>query len=146
MSRSLPVVIAAVYFANPALSAQGPAPAGRMVVSDGGAMIIAVSQSGKTLYGYSIRTGTWEGVAVTDPDKAPLMPIVGSGVGYVAVGRRVYAFSGATGLWAVLDLPEAAKPRISVAAGVRVDLGSKIYMFSGVTGRWALVDLAVDEG
>jgi hypothetical protein len=145
MSRLLSVV-AAACLANPALSAQEPVPTKESVVSDGGAsIIIAPSESGKTLYGYSIQTGHWDGVAVTNPDDARSLPCVGTGVGYVVVGKRIYAFSAETGRWAVLELPEAAEPKMSVGARLRVDLGSKIYMFSAKTGKWAIIDLAVDK-
>jgi hypothetical protein len=149
MSRSLAlsVVMAVVCLDNPDLPAQEPVAARRSVVTDGGSSIIlAASESGKTLYGYSVQTGTWEGVAVTNPGNSRPNPIVGNGVGYVAVGKRVYAFSPVTGHWTPLDLPEAAEPTISGGGRLRVDVGTRIYMFSAVTGRWATIDLAVDKG
>lgn len=147
MFRILTVVVIAVGLANTDLSAQEPGPVNRSEVIDGGAsIIIASSQSGKTLYGYSIHTGTWDGVAVNNPEKSHMeSAVVGSGIAYVTVGKRIYAFSAATGRWAVVELPEIATPRMSVGDRLRIDSGTKIYMFSGVTGKWAIVDLATDK-
>jgi hypothetical protein len=108
-------------------------------------LVIASSVSEKTLYGYSVYTGSWEGVAVENLDKAPLNPIVGAGVAYVVVGKRVYAFSAAKGRWDTVELPEVPNPRLSVGDRIRVDSGNKIYMYSGPSGKWASVDLSVDR-
>jgi hypothetical protein len=123
-----------------------PGPATPPVVADGGAaLIVASSRSGKTLYGYSVYTGAWEGVAVDNPDHAPIEPVVGSGVAYAVVGKRVYAFSAAKGRWDAVGLPEVPRPRITVGDRIRVDSGSTIYMYSGPSGRWSSIDLAVDK-
>jgi hypothetical protein len=146
MHQHLAIAIVAVCLINAALSAQEREPARQPVVSDGGAsIIIAASKSGKTLYGYSVHTGMWDAIAVRNPDKSLLEPIVGTGLGYVTVDKRIYAFSSATGRWAVVELPGAARPSMSVGDRLRVDVGSKIYMYSAVAGKWAIVDLAADE-
>jgi hypothetical protein len=116
-----------------------------MVVADGGSnIIIATSESGKTLYGYTLATGIWEGLAVENSDNTRLDPTIGNGVAYVAIDKKIHAFSAATGHWATLELPEVASPKLGPGR-IRVDIGTKIHMFSGVTGKWATVDLAVDK-
>jgi hypothetical protein len=146
MAKSLFPNLVAVCLSCGLLSAQEPGPAAPPVVADGGAaLIIASSRSGKTLYGYSVYTGAWEGVAVDNPDNAPLKPVVGSGVAYAVVGKRVYAFSAAKGGWDAVELPEVPNPRMAVGDRIRVDSGSKIYMYSGPSGRWSFIDLAVDK-
>src|SRR5262249_18715803 len=115
MARSLFRTMLALYLSCGVLSAQEPGPATPPVVADGGAaLIVASSRSGKTLYGYSVHTGAWEGVAVDNRDHAPLEPVVGSGVAYAVVGKKVYAFSAAKGRWDAVELPEVPHPRMTV--------------------------------
>jgi hypothetical protein len=143
MLRPTHVVLTAICLVNLPIVARGQAATTRSIVVSGVGEIIAASESGKTLYGYSVHVGTWEGLAVANPDSIPLIPVVGSGVGYVAIGKRIHAFSPATGHWATLELPEVAQPEI-YPGSIRVPIGTKIHVFSGVTGKWATVDLAVD--
>ena len=146
MGRFRFVVAVTVFMTSRGLFAQEIGPANRSVVADGGgALIVASSQSGKTLYGYSVFTGTWEGVNVINPDKVPVEPVVGGGVAYAVVGSRVYAFSAARGHWEVLELQGVAKPRLFVGDRIRVDVGTRIHVFSGPAGKWSSIDLAVDK-
>jgi hypothetical protein len=146
MSRIMMVVVIAVLLTSTGLFAQELGPDKLLLITDGGAaIIIATSQSGKTLYGYSVYTGTWDGVTVIRPDTSPLEPVVSAGIGYVMVGKRIHAFSAKTGLWATVELPAVATPRLSVGDRLRVDVGSKIYMYSGPAGKWAILDLAADK-
>jgi hypothetical protein len=146
MRRIPMMVVLAVGLTNTESFPQEAAPTKKPVVADGGAaIIVAASQSGKTLYGYSVYTGSWDAVVVNNPELSPLEPVVVAGIAYVMIGKRIHAFSAATGRWAVVDLPEVATPRHSVGDRLRVDVGSKIYMYSGPTGKWAVVDLAADK-
>ncbi len=145
MSRFCPSVLL-VCLASAACPAQEADPAHPPMVADGGGLIlIAPSRSGRTLYGYSMQTGAWEGIAVIKPDGAPLVPIVSSGLGYVVAGKRIYALSGGTGKWAVVELAKEATPKLAVGSRLRVDDGSTIHMYSAVVGRWSSVNLAGDE-
>ena len=74
MSRTLAIALTAISLVGLQSHAQGPKL--RPVVVDGPAMMIAVSASGKTLYGYSTNTGESESVAVTNPDAIRLTPVV----------------------------------------------------------------------
>jgi hypothetical protein len=109
-------------------------------------VVLAISKSGKTLYGYSVRTGTWDKVRLDQAIKA-FEPVVDGNVGVLVVGKRVYAFSGIVGRWDSVEVADAKEPPVpSVGTNnlVRFDIGSKIYMFSAITGRWSVADLSVD--
>jgi hypothetical protein len=144
MSRALAIALTAISLVGLHSHAQGSGAAARPVVVDGPAMMIAVSASGKTLYGYSTNTGESESVAVTNPDAILLTPVVGGLVGCVAVGKTIHAFSAKTGHWATLELPEAAEFLMS-SDRIRIDLRGKIYLFSAHAGKWATVDLSADK-
>jgi hypothetical protein len=145
MSRTFAIALTAACILFYPTRAPGQAAAPRAVVADGGgSIVIATSESGKTIYGYSIETGVWDGLAVENPGQSRPSPVVGSGIAYVAIDKKIHAFSSATGRWATLDLPEVAQPKL-MGSRIRVDLGNKIHMFSGKTGKWAMVDLGVDK-
>lgn len=142
--RSIALALASIFFVSFHGHAQGSEAVARPVVVDGPAMMIAVSASGKTLYGYSTNSGECESVAVTNPDDIRLEPVVGGLVGCVAVGKTIHAFSAKTGHWATLELPEAAEFLMS-SDRIRIDLRGKIYLFSAHAGKWTTVDLAEDK-
>jgi len=144
MSRSFALALAAISLVGLHSHAQGPEAAGRPVVVDGPTMLIAVSTSGKTLYGYSTSTGESESVAVVNPDEIRLTPVVGSLVGCVAIGKTIHAFSAKTGHWATLELPEPAEFFLT-SDRIRIDLGGKIYLFSAHAGKWTTIDLSADK-
>jgi hypothetical protein len=111
-----------------------------------GSVFLAASKSGKTLYGYSVRTGTWDKVHLDNPTKA-FEPVLAGNEGCVVAGKRVYAFSGIVGRWdsiEVADSKEPPLPNLQSDDLIRLDIGSKIYMFSAITGRWAAADLSDD--
>jgi hypothetical protein len=129
----LGAVAAGLCLGTPSAPAQVPVEGACSVVADGGSCLIAKSRSGKTHYGDSIETEKCEGAAVTNPEGSRLEPILGPGVGYVAVGKRVRALSG---------LPEARGAR-NGPGRIRID-GARIQLFSAVTGEGSSVALGVD--
>ena len=113
---------------------------------DSGLVLLSISNSHKTLYGYSAATGTWDKARLNSTIKE-FQPIVGGRQGCVVVGNRVYAFSGVVGRWDFIEVADTKEPPVpswSSDDRIRVDVGSKIYMFSAITGRWSVADMAVD--
>jgi hypothetical protein len=109
-------------------------------------VVVGLSKSGKTLYGYSARTGSWDRARLDQAVK-DFEPVVDGNQGVVVVGKRVYAFSGIVGRWDSVDVADAKEPPVPMVGSnnlVRFDIGSKIYMFSAITGRWSVADLSVD--
>jgi hypothetical protein len=124
----------------------GSAPGGSDNWVQSGPVVLAVSKSGKTLLGYSARTGTWDKVRLEKPLKE-FTPVAAGNEGVVVVGKRVYAFSGIVGRWdsvEVADAKEPPVPMVDVNDLIHFDIGSKMYMFSSITGRWSVADLSVD--
>jgi hypothetical protein len=111
-----------------------------------GSVFLAASKSGKTLYGYSVRTGTWDKVHLDNPIKA-FEPVLTGNEGCVVAGKRVYAFSGIVGRWDSIEVADSKEPPLPSLQSddlIRLDIGSKIYMFSAITGRWSAADLSDD--
>jgi hypothetical protein len=134
---------ACLCLCTPPAPAQAPGEGGRPVVADGGTCLIAASLSGKSLYGYSVESGRWAGLAVENPDGSQLVPTLGSGLGFVVIGDRVHAYSGHAGHWATLETPLGREARLGPGR-IRVDDGTKIHLFSSATGRWSSFDLGED--
>ncbi|HEV3418099.1 MAG TPA: hypothetical protein VG056_14835 [Pirellulales bacterium] len=114
---------------------------------DSGPIFMATSKSGRTLYGYSVRTGTWDKVRLDSPAKEFAPNLAGS-TGFVVLGKRVYAFSGIVGRWDSVEVADSKEPPVPTLDSddrVRFDIGTKTYMFSAITGRWAVADLSVDS-
>lgn len=105
---------------------------------------VVISESGKTLYGYSAKTGNWDRVRVQNPDGRQIYPLVGGGVACAVVGTRAYGFSGTTGRWDVVEITPGRVPVVS-RHFCCVDDGSKIYTFSNSTGRWSMADMSQDD-
>jgi hypothetical protein len=108
-----------------------------------GAVMVAVSKSGKTLYGYSTHTGAWDKTHVENPIKE-FVPIVQGELAVLVVGKRAYAFGGKTGRWDSIELaeiPETSSPIIGGNVACIV-AGKRVYAFSGIAGRWDTEDLA----
>ena len=106
-------------------------------------LTVAVSKSGKTFYGYSTHTGTWDKVHVENAVKE-FSPIVSGEVACLIVGKRAYAFGGQAGRWDSIELaasPEASWPLIDSNLACIV-AGSRVYAFSGAAGRWDSIDLS----
>ncbi len=109
-------------------------------------IVLSLSNSHKTLYGYSAATGTWDKIGLGSPLKE-FVPALAGRLGFVVVGNRVLAYSGTVGRWdsvEVADAKEPPVPSLDSEDRIRFQVGSKIYMFSAVTGRWAIADMAVD--
>jgi hypothetical protein len=111
------------------------------VEEDGVAVVI--SESGRTLYGYSGKTGSWDRVSVQNPDGRPIYPLVGGEVACAVVGPRAYGFSGTTGRWDVVRVTPGRIPMVSLHFCC-VDDGSKLYTFSNSSGRWSMADMSQD--
>jgi hypothetical protein len=105
--------------------------------------MIVVSESGKTLYGYSAKIGRWDRVRVRDADGSPVVPVPGSGVACAVVGNCAYAFSGTVGRWDVVEVTPGVVQQIDQDCCRIVD-GSKIYAFSHASGRWSVADMSED--
>jgi hypothetical protein len=111
-----------------------------------GEITLAVSKSGKTLFGYSVRTGAWAKARLAEPIK-DFAPNVVTNTGWVVVGKRVYAFSGIVGRWDSIDVADAKDEPAPMTSGddsIGFESGTKMYMFSAITGRWSVADLSVD--
>jgi uncharacterized cupin superfamily protein len=112
-----------------------------------GAVMVAVSKSGKTLYGYSTHTGTWDKTHVENPIKE-FVPIVQGEVAVLVVGKRAYAFGGKTGRWDSIELAEIPETSFPIIGGnvTCIVVGKRVYAFSGIAGRWDTEDLAGTKG
>jgi hypothetical protein len=111
-----------------------------------GSVLVSLSNSHRTLYGYSVNTGSWDKVRLDKPIKE-FQPIASGREACVVVGSHVYAFSGVVGRWDSIEVADAKEPPVPIVDAddrIRVVSGSKIYMFSAITGRWAAADMAVD--
>jgi hypothetical protein len=106
-------------------------------------VIIAISDSGKTVAGYSIETGEWARVTVNAEEKTAITPVVAADFGVFVHRNRAYGFSNKSGKWAVIDLDGSGVPIVS-GNHARVDIGRKRYMYSPIAGAWSMFDLAAD--
>lgn len=109
-------------------------------------IVLSLSNSHRTLYGYSNATGSWDKIRLSSPLK-DFQPALGGHVGFVVVGNRVLAFSGVVGRWDSIEVADAKEPPVPSLDSedrVRFQVGSKMYMFSANTGRWAVADMDAD--
>jgi len=88
MSRTFALALTALSLVGLHSHAQEPEVVARPVVVDGPTMLIAVSTSGKTLYGYSSSTGESEGVAVAITPWLPFL-ILGLALAYWSARRSI---------------------------------------------------------
>jgi len=119
----------------------GPAPnaTGTNVVSSD-AILVAVTKQSDAVWGYSKHTGAWKKVALQNPAKKAVQPVVSELVACVSFGNDVYAFSGTTGTWDVAHLDAPADP-IVLHDWARLEIGTKLFAFSAKTGKWEMVDI-----
>jgi polysaccharide biosynthesis/export protein len=114
-----------------------------------GDLMVSWSENGDAVWGFSKRLGIWKKQVIDPAAKEPLMPIAGSNVACVQVGRRFYGYSSEKGWWNVLELP----PDMDLAEAVPVvekDLvlltgGDSIYTYASSTGRWSSRDGGIAE-
>lgn len=101
----------------------------------------AWSESGDTIWGYSLLKGKWSKVKITPPKKG-IAPTVGLSVIAVVTDDRVYAFSNQAARWDVLKskgIPQVWQDRVIV------EEDGQYHIFSDATGRWASQSEAVEE-
>ncbi|MDP1797839.1 MAG: hypothetical protein Q8K78_10170 [Planctomycetaceae bacterium] len=120
----------------------------RRDVWEGVHFIISVSESKRTLYGYSSLSdrGQWDAIAIDPAEGNAVLPTLSTEVACAIVGKRAYAFSAHTGRWADVDLGFAgAEKRCAINQHhIEIANGTRHWMFSSKSGRWAMIDRAVD--
>ncbi len=114
-----------------------------------GDLMVSWSEDGDAVWGFSKRLGIWKKQVIDPAAKEPLVPIAGSNVACVQVGRRFYGFSSETGWWNVLELP-ADKDLAGAVPVVEKDLvlltvGDSIYTYASSTGCWSSRDGSIAE-
>jgi hypothetical protein len=110
---------------------------------ESGRILVAVSESGKTVYGFSDITGRWSKTSVELGTGNVIQPIVASDVACFVMGTKAYAFGAQSGVWSVIDIGVGATPP-RVGTRVRIDSGSKLFIFTSASAEWSVVDLAKD--
>lgn len=109
-------------------------------------VVVSWSEKGEAVWGFSKSIGKWARQEIQPAAKEELVPLVSSSVAALQVGQAIYAFSGQTGRWDILRLPENRKPRVSVNADmVLVTDEENVYTFANSTGRWSSPDAIASE-
>jgi hypothetical protein len=105
-------------------------------------LMIFWSEARDVVWGFSNSLGRWTRQELNPP--APAGPqlgtsgiVVGDNVAVWRVGSTYYAYSGQTGRWDVLRLPEGRTPPPEVHEElVLVHDGGDVHTFAAATGRW----------
>jgi hypothetical protein len=107
-----------------------------------GSVYVACSKSGKTLWGYSAHTGTWDKVRL-EPAVKGFNPVVEGEIACIVVGKRAYAFSSTRGRWDSVELAEWKEPPVPILERNEacVVAGSHVYGFSAKVGRWDVINI-----
>lgn len=108
---------------------------------EGFGIVTAVSESGKTAYGFSDFSGRGDKITI-EPGTAKVDQMtVGAGVACLVTGAKAYAFGNESGKWSAVDLG-AERARATVGNGVVcVVSGTKAYAYGAKSGKWSEVDL-----
>lgn len=103
---------------------------------------ILLSNSGKTLHGFSHTTGRV--VRQSLPTKLePFTPIIATGIACIVHDNVVYAFAAKSGRWLRVKVDDAPLPEVGFET-VRFQVGQKIYLCSSTSTEWQVVDLDAD--
>lgn len=113
-----------------------------MAYSMGASIGIAYSQNQRDVVsGFSTVTGKWTTQQIEPPAKDALVPELSQHIALLRVEQRIYAYSGQTGRWDVLHVPEGRKPEVVHTQDlIVVKDGHAVYTFADSTGRWSSPD------
>ena len=92
----------------------------------------------KQIAAFSKYTGKWCIQPLRKAAEDEVVPYLLQGGAVYQVGNDIYAFSSLTGLWGVLHLEGAEKPRVAPSANdIEILQGNKLYVFSLRTGGFS---------
>ena len=101
----------------------------------GGSIIIRWSDTKDELSGFSNKTGRWQKLKIQPMEK--IEPNAVEVVGAVRIKEGIAAYSGETGTWDVVHLPETSTAGPAVSPDVvQFKEGNHFYAFAAATGRW----------
>lgn len=103
-------------------------------------LLVAVSESGRTVHGWSIITGEAAKVTLDPAVQGAVIPVVGGEVAAFVHGTKAYAFGARSGKWAVVDLGVKEQPTVGLQH-VEIRLGGKLFLFSTNSKNWTVIDL-----
>lgn len=106
-----------------------------------GGILIEPSQSGKSLYAYSEKTGTWDKLIIEPHPDDGLNAIQSAGVAALRGQQAVHAFGADSDKWATVATDGSPSPVVVSAAVVASVAGEQLYAFGSSSDDWAVVDL-----
>ncbi len=109
---------------------------------DGGTLIIAISDDGKTAFGYSEPHPRWAAQNLEPLPNAKAIPVVGHGIAAVMHGNFCHAYSPSLGRWDSLKLPvgETAVPAVGDDSVSVHSASQGDYAFKNAWGKWFSAD------
>lgn len=106
-----------------------------------GGIMIEPSQSGKSLYAYSEKSGSWDKLTAEPHPDDGLNFIQSAGVAALRGKQSVHAFGADSEEWATVKTDGDPSPLI-ISAGVAACVaGSHLYAFGSSSEEWAVADL-----
>ncbi len=105
-------------------------------------LLIAISESGKTVTAFSTVTGKTASLKFEEAVK-PFVPVVSSNLACFTHNKTAYAFGATTGKWIQVEVEEAPVFAVS-AKRITFRIKSKIYLCSAASKEWQLIDLKDD--
>lgn len=99
------------------------------------------SQSGKSLYGYSEKTGSWDKLTVEPHTDDGLNAVQSTGVAALRGQQAVHAFGPDSGKWATVATDGNPSPVVVSAAVAACVAGDRLYAFGSSSDDWAVAEL-----
>ncbi|MFK7820715.1 MAG: hypothetical protein AB8G99_18500 [Planctomycetaceae bacterium] len=107
-------------------------------------LIVVAPKSEDSLAAWSSYTGVWKRIPIKPQDGDAVVPIVGSSVAAVRVGKMVYGYGAEAGRWHWIETDTRVQPTVGTS-DVTIRDGDWYYALSSKSGKWSGLNLDTGE-